>query len=588
MKSSLSEVIHQTNLKTLGNDDENGINNVENFFLKPYHNEADDTFAVIMAAAIKGINSLKPVSLNSSAFLGESGALTVCRKAADEATLKLKGQTFEEVLTDIISAFEGMPNWGHSMNMSNICPQQNYAAIAASMLTQIFSPNILEAEYAWNTSKAELESSAIIADLAGWKVEDAGGLYTYGGSGCWMYQLKYALSRVIKNSRDKGIRTDAKIICSEQAHYAMLNSADWTGLGMDNIIKIRTLPDSNIMDIDHLEEVLKKCSNNHVPIVSVICTMATTDACAFDPVRQVKELMEKYPNSSEYGKSLLYCDAVIGWSWLSFKNYDFKSNPLKLSINVIESVKRNYDAIKELQYADAFGVDFHKNFSPLTSSIFMYRNRHEFENLLKRENSAYLQERGDYNPHNYSLEVSRSASGSMAGWATLKFFGAEGIQQVLTHGLKNKESLLQEMEQYNDMTCVNPTDDGPVVLLRIYPENIDASKQYKTELENSDSRDDLKRYNSLTEKITDLLWTWFREKKVIDGKFTPYLSITKGFRPALYNINAADTEATVYAIKVYPVSSYIKMDDMIHVIKCIRIARETIMEEKVCKFSEQF
>jgi len=390
--------------------------------------------------------------------------------------------------------------------------------------------------------------------------------------------MKYALSRVLKDSREKGIRTDAKIICSEQAHYAMLNSSDWTGLGMDNIIKIRTLPDSNVMDMEHLEKVLRKCSCDAVPVVSVICTMATTDACAFDPVKKVRELMEKYPNSSEYGKSLLYCDAVIGWSWLSFKSYDFISNPLELSVNILESIKRNYSAIKELQYADAFGVDFHKNFSPLTSSIFMYKNRNEFENLLKRESSAYLQERGDYNPHNYSMEVSRSASGSMAGWATLKFFGAEGMQHVLIHGLQSKEYMIQEMKKFNDMICVNQNDNGSVVLLRIYPENIDASNQYSQELYDGGAEDDLIRHNILIEKVAELLWEWFREKMLIDGKFTPYLSITKGFRPTLYNKGNNDNEATVYAIKVYPVSTFITKKDISHVIKCIRLARDTVIK----------
>lgn len=479
-----------------------------------------------------------------------------------------------EVLNDVISTFEGLPNWGHPLNMSNICPQENYAAIAASMLTQIFSPNILEAEYAWNTSIAELESSAILAHMAGWNPENAGGVFTYGGSGCWMYQLKYALSRVLPNSRENGIRTDAKILCSEQAHYAMLNSADWTGLGMNNIIKIRTLPDTNTMDIIHLEQVIKECSENHIPIASVVCTMATTDACAFDPVKEVRALLDRYPNAPDYGKALLYCDAVIGWSWLAFKMYDFKANPQNFSKAILESAQRNCKAIQEIQYADAFGVDFHKNFSPLISSVFVYRDRSEFENLLKRENSAYLQERGDYNPHNYTLEVSRSASGSMSAWATLKFLGAEGIQHVLAHGLKNKHYMMEQIRQYDDVTCVNQSDDGAVLLLRIYPKEVDATLQYERELHDETYKRELIEHNGLIQKTADLLWTWFRKEKQIEGRSTPYLSITKGFRPTAYNKNTADQQDGIYALKVYPVSTYITNADMQHAIQCIRLARD--------------
>lgn len=561
------------------NKDGNEDFDIKKFFAPPFKNTGNDRFAILMAEAIKSIDALKPSHMNSSAFLGNNPELTITRTFAQKAVLPLKGESFTKVLQDVISTFEGLPNWGHPLNMSNICPQENYAAIAASMLTQIFSPNILEAEYAWNTSKAELESAAILADMAGWNTEKAGGIFTYGGSGCWMYQLKYALSRVLTDSKEKGVRTDAKVLCSEQAHYAMLNSTDWTGLGINNIIKIKTLHDFNTMDIDDLERVLRELYEDKIPVLSVICTMATTDACAFDPVKDVRDLLERYPNPSEYGRALLYCDAVIGWSWLAFKDYDFQSNPQQFSESVLKSARKNYEAISEIQYADAFGVDFHKNFAPLTSSIFMYKNRDEFEELLQHESSAYLQERGDYNPHNYSLEVSRSAGGAMAGWATLKFLGAEGLQQVLTHGLKNKLYMLEQLRQYDDITCVNEGDNGAVLLLRIYPEHINANNQYTQELQNSGFKNDLLKHNKFIEKTADLMWKWFREKKQIDGKSTPYLSITKGFRPALYYKNSSDREAVIYALKVYPVSTYITCEDMLHAIKCIRMAKDEVIKD---------
>lgn len=560
-------------------DSENEDFDIRNFFASPVQDESNNTFALLMAEAIKSIDSLKPLSRNSSAFLGEDPELTVTRDDAQKAVLKPEGESFTEVLNDIITTFKGLPNWGHPLNMSNICPQENYAAIAASMLTQIFSPNILEAEYAWNTSVAELESSAMLADLAGWDSGKAGGVFTYGGSGCWMYQLKYALSRVLPGSRERGIRTDAKVLCSEQAHYAMFNSTDWTGLGMDNLIKIKTLPDTNTMDITHLEQVIKECFDRKVPVASVVCTMASTDACAFDPVKAVRELLDRYPNDAAYGKALLYCDAVIGWSWLAFEDYDFAANPENFPAAVLESAQKNYEAMQEIQYADAFGVDFHKNFSPLTSSVFMYRDRLEFEKLLKRESSAYLQERGDYNPHNYTLEVSRSAGGSMAAWATLKFLGAQGIRHILAHGLKNKQYMLGQLEPYPDMTCVNRADNGAVLLVRIYPGDTDAALQYDQELHDEACRTQLIQHNTLIQKTADLLWKWFREKKQIDGRFTPYLSITQGFRPTLYNKNAADDEAVIYALKVYPVSTYITKAEMQHAIRCIRLARNEVAQK---------
>lgn len=548
----------------------------EHLFASPFGNGNNDALATAIAGAVQQINHLKPSQANSAAFLGHDASLALTRDSFHQAKLQDRGKPLDEVIGEVTAMFEGLPNWGHPLNMSNICPQENTAAIIASMLTQVFSPNILEAEYAWNTAKAELESAAILADLAGWDARKAGGLYTYGGSGCWMYQLKYALSRVLPDSRNKGIRTDAKIICSEQAHYAMLNSTDWTGLGMDHIITVRTLPDSNVMDPDHLEEILKTCTARNIPVVSVICTMATTDACAFDPVKKVRDLLDQYPNSPEYGKTLLYCDAVIGWAWMAFRDYDFINNPMGLSASVLEAAGKNLRAVEEIRYADAFGVDFHKSFAPLASSMFVYRDAEEFERLLKRKEAAYLQERGDYNPHNYTLEVSRSASGSMAGWATLRYMGSEGIRAVLARGLENKCYLLQKMDAYKDMVCVNRADNGSVVLLRIYPPDTCASSQFEHELCDAAYQDALTRHNKLTESIGELLWQWFREGRKINGLFTPYLSLTKGFRPAAYT-DCDDSNAVVYALKVYPVNVFVTEEIMDHALTCIRIARDEVM-----------
>lgn len=546
-------------------------------FPSPYRGESDP-LADGINIAIRELDKLKPEKDGGAAFLGTNPDLIIDFENVKNSFLNPEMSTSEEVIKQVIKLFEGMPNWGHPLTMSNVNPQGNTAAIVAAILTKIFAPNILEGEDAWNTHQAELESGGILANLAGWDAKKAGCVYTYGGSGCWTYHLKYALTRVLKDSRNKGIRTDAKLICSQQAHYTMLNSSDWTGLGMDNIIKIRTDIDSNAMDMKHLEEVLKDCSDKKIPVVSVVCTMATTDANAFDPVEDVRKLLDKYPNPEEYGKALLYCDSVIGWSWIAFKNYDFEKNPLGFSEEVLPYLEKNYNAIKGIFYADAFGVDFHKTgFSPYISSVFVYKNADEFESLLSRGVQAYLQPRSPYNPMNYTLEVSRTATGSMAGWATLKFFGHEGFQSILGGILENKVFLKNKIENYSEMVCVNPSDYGLVTLLRIYPEGTDARAQFYRELIDPDFRDDLIKHNTLIRNIGNKLFEWFRSGKKINGNCTPYLSFTTGFRSTEYNRDMTDSDAIIYAIKIFPMNVYITPEIMSHVLDCIIAARNEVV-----------
>lgn len=546
-------------------------------FPSPYSGEKD-SLAEGINQAIRELDKLKPGNVGESAFLGTNPSLVIDFENVKNSTLNAKMSTSEDVIKQVIKLFEGLPNWGHPLTMNNVNPQGNTAAVIAAILSEIYAPNTLEGEYAWNTHQAELESGGILANLAGWDAKKSGCVYTYGGSGCWTYHLKYALTRVLPESRNKGIRTDAKVICSQQAHYTMLNSTDWTGLGMDNLIRIKTDIETNAMDMQHLERVLKICQANKTPVASVVCTMGTTDANAFDPVEDVRKLLDKYPNPPGYGKALLYCDSVIGWSWIVFKNYDFKKNPLGFSDAVLPYIEKNYNAIKGIFYADAFGVDFHKTgFSPYISSAFVYKNAAEFESLLSRGVQAYLQPRSPYNPMNYTLEVSRAATGAMAGWATLKFFGYEGFQSVLGGILENKVYLKNQIAKNDEMVCVNPSDYGLVTLLRIYPKGIDAQVQFDNELQNPVFRGSLIKHNKLTQAIGDKLFEWFRNGKKINGHCTPYLSFSTGFRTTEYNRDMKDGEAVIYAIKMFPMNVYITSEVMDHVLNCISAARDEVM-----------
>ena len=197
--------------------------------------------------------------------------------------------------------FNGLGNWGSPLTMCNVLPQGNTAAIMASMMAQVFAPSLIEGEYSWNVQRAELEIGrhAGQSDRLG-PASNTGGIYTWGGSGCWTYGVKYGLTRVLPNSRTKGVRTDAKIICSQQAHYVQQNSSDWTGLGMDNVIRVKTDVATNQMDVVDLERILKELTASKTPVAVVVCTMGTTDSSCFDPIGKVRALLDRYPNPAGF------------------------------------------------------------------------------------------------------------------------------------------------------------------------------------------------------------------------------------------------------------------------------------------------
>ena len=278
---------------------------------------------------VERLDRLRPEK-GGPAFLGTSGALTYKYPDVKNVKIPEKMGDLDAVVDDVVELFEGAVNWGNPLTMCNVIPQPNTAAVIASMLSQVFPANILEGEYAQNVHKAELETAGMLGNLVGWDPVKTGAIYTWGGGGCWTYGLKYGLTRVLPDSMTKGVRTDAKVICSQQAHFVQRNASAWMGLGMDNILHVRTDVNTNQMDVAHLEEILKDLSSKNIPVATVVCTMGTTDASAIDPIGKVRKLLDRYPNPAGFGKAILYADAVVGWSWVYFKDYDFEKNPLRV------------------------------------------------------------------------------------------------------------------------------------------------------------------------------------------------------------------------------------------------------------------
>jgi L-2,4-diaminobutyrate decarboxylase len=356
-------------------------------FPSPYRG-TDDPLAKQIGKFVERLDMLRP-DKDGPVFLGKSGELTYTYPEVKDVVIPQKMGDLEKVLDDVVELFEGAPNWGNPLTMCNVIPQSNTAAIVASMLSQVFSANILEGEYAQNVHKAELETAGMLGNLFGWDPVKAGCIYTWGGGGCWTYGLKYGLTRVLPNSRKAGVRTDAKVICSQQAHFVQKNASDWMGLGSDNIVHVRTDVDTNQMDVVHLEEILKDFQANKIPVATIVCTMGTTDASAIDPISKVREIMDRYPNPEGYGKSILYADAVVGWSWVYFATYDFENNPLGFSDRILPILKQNGQALKEIMCADAVGIDFHKvGWAPYVSSCFLYKNARDPSSLGRRRLSS--------------------------------------------------------------------------------------------------------------------------------------------------------------------------------------------------------
>ena len=152
------------------------------------------------------------------------------------------------------------------------------------------------------------------------------------------------------------------------------------------------------------------------------------------------------------------------------------------------------------------------------------------------------------------------------------------MQAILGGILETKYYLYDLLEKQKDMVCVNPDDSGLITLFRVYPKDVDARVQYKKELNDAKSRADLVKNNELTKAVGDKLFEWFRAGKQIDGKYTPYMSFSTGFRNTEYNREGDDADAVIYAIKSFPMNVFVTPEIMAWALHCVHAARDEVLK----------
>lgn len=308
------------------------------------------------------------------------------------------------------------------------------------------------------------------------------------------------------------------------------------------------------MNLGHLKDTMEQCHEDGKPIALITCTTGTTDAFAVDDVKGVVRARDEFVEKYDPGYyPHVHADAVIGWAWMVFKNYDFENNPLEFDPELKNDIYVVASKLMHNHYADSIGLDFHKTgYTPYVSSLFLLKNGEDFE-LLRRpaEDEAYLFHFGAYNPGEYSLESSRGASGALAAWANLKYFGTEGYQVLLARLIEAELLIRKLINSQKEMIVVNPEDHGFVTLFRVYPDGTNAKATYRAEF-NGEIDDELEKNNSYNYRFIHEINRRQREEK------GPFLSFTSNHR---LNRNGKP----IAALKIYPMTPYSNTEAMLEI-----------------------
>ena len=479
------------------------LTRIRDAFPAPVSNRMHDAYFVFsIMRALDQVDSMK----SEVPLLGRTCALDYA--SAERTEMAEEGCSVEEVASLLVGKLEGLPIWGHPRTQINVIPPPSIPSIIGSLLPAIYNPNLISDDTSYGLALTEASVAAMVARLVGYDAEQSAGVFTFGGTGTTLYGVKLGIEKAFPDAMDNGVRGDGVVLASAQSHYCRLNVAGWLGLGEKNVVEVPTHLQNDIR-IDRLDAAARAAIHQGQNIVALVATMGTTDAFGIDDLDAVVDLRDRLVDdyALDYTPHV-HADAVIGWAWSVFNDYDFERNPLGFRPRTVRALAAACRRISKLHRADSIGIDFHKTgFAPYISSLFLVRDRADLQRLMRGRNEMpYLFQSGERHPGVFTLEASRSGSGVLSAYANLLLFGRVGLRVLLGHLVEMAESLREHLEGHNSITVLNDEGVGMVTVFRVYPDGVDTWTIKERERTDPDAREELLRHNDYNRRLFRYLY----------------------------------------------------------------------------------
>jgi L-2,4-diaminobutyrate decarboxylase len=485
--------------------------------------------------------------------------------AAQTARLRDGLGSVEDVTKELVGYLQGMTIFGHPRTQQNVTPPPSIPSLIGVMLASLYNPNLGWDEYSRRVALAEVETTAIAADLVGYDAARAGGVFTFGGTGTNLYGVKIGIEKALPGAMHDGVGAGAVVFASDTSHYCRFNIAGWLGLGVKNLEIVPTSAD-NAIDLKLLGDRARHVLRQGKKIAAFIATLGSTDAFGLDDLEAIVRLRDDLVDEFRLPyRPHVHADAVIGWAWSAFKDYEWEDNPLGFRPRTIRALAGIDRKIRHLPLADSIGIDFHKTgFCPYIASLFLVKERDDFRLLARTpEMMPYLFHSGDYKPGFFTLETSRSGTGILAALANLRLLGVEGWRTLLGHITEMTQLLREHLDGHEATTVLNRNNFGPVTLFRVYPNEIDTFTVQEREFHDSAFRADLLRHNEYNRRVAA-----FVHDEAMAGRGV-VISMTECYRHTTYG-------EPVVALKSYILSPFVDEENVQVLVAKILEAREHV------------
>jgi glutamate/tyrosine decarboxylase-like PLP-dependent enzyme len=486
-------------------------------------------------------------------------------EAGRRAELREQPSSIEEVTAELVRYLEGMTIFGHPRTQQNVVPPPSIPSLVGVLLASLYNPNLTWDEYSRLVALAEVEATAIAARLVGYDPERASGVFTFGGTGTTLYGVRIGLEKACPGSLQAGLRDEAVLFASDAAHYCRYSVASWLGMGAARALTVPT-NDRNEMVIEELARAARAALGEGKRVAAFIATLGTTDAFGLDDLEAVVALRDELVAEFRLNyRPHVHADAVIGWAWSVFNDYDVEANPLGFRRRTLRALAGACRRIRHLHLADSLGIDFHKTgFAPYISSLFLARDGADFRPLSRApELMPYLYQFGEYHPGMFTLETSRPGTGVLAALAGLRLFGKRGLQATLGHMVEMAQLLREHLEGHEATTVLNRDNFGTVTVFRVYPPGVDTFAVKQHEYDDPAHAGDLRRHNEYNRRVAAYV-----HAEALAGRGV-MISLTDCYRHTRYG-------EPVVGLKSFILSPFVDEEHVEAVVRKVLEAREHV------------
>ncbi|PFJ88775.1 aspartate aminotransferase family protein [Bacillus cereus] len=387
-----------------------------------------------------------------------------------QSHIPLAGITMSEVIEELNQFMNGHP-YPNKYYLSNAVPLPSIPSLLGVMTMALLNGNGVWDVYGPGAAEAEVKVVSMLSKLIGYNPHNSGGYTTWGGQGCVFSSLRLAISKQFPLAKEHGAPQNVYCFASENAHYSLLKSAEATGIGSNQLIKVKTDPYTNSMDIEDLEaKMIQVIKNGGIPLY-ILATMGSTDTFTIDDIRKIKESAESIQKKYKLKPIYIHADSAMGGFYSFFNNYSFEENPLSFESNVKNALQYVQDKMQYMSLADSVCFDFHKlGQTPYASSILIVKNHTDLQLMdIEQDDTPYLGNRSYGSYHTgYTLECSRAGS-AIPMYINLLAFGIEGYQKLLANyirvNLLFREKLRTALPQ---VAITNDFTYGPITTFRFY------------------------------------------------------------------------------------------------------------------------